>query len=156
MVATKAMLLASVILTVGAPREKEPGMSDEQKIRRTLEEFRAAWNASNPEALVRCYAEPHMDLNAPQAVQTRGETRAALEQFFALFQSSLEVTSDEVIVAGEWALQRGEFVQTLTDRTGGETRTLRRRYVEVLRRQPAGDWLVLWAMDAPLRCEEAR
>lgn len=131
-------------------------MSEEYKIRRKLEEFRNAWNAGDPEDLVRCYAEPHMDLNAPQAVQTRGETRAALEKFFALFQSTLEVTSDEVIVAGEWALQRGEFVQTLTDRSGGQTRTLRRRYVEVLRRQPGGEWLVAWGMDAPLGGEDAR
>jgi ketosteroid isomerase-like protein len=60
------------------------------------------------------------------------------------------VTSDEVIVLGDYAVQRGEFILKSTPRTGGAITEARRRYVEVLKKDAQGDWAVYWGIDGPL------
>lgn len=60
------------------------------------------------------------------------------------------MTSDEIIVLGEFAVQRGEYTLTSTPKSGGDTEILTKRYVELLRKSESGDWLVYWGMDAAL------
>ncbi len=152
--ALACLVIAYRAQTAGASndqRKVRESMPDKEKVREKLNQFAAAWNEQNADRLVACYTDPYVDVNSPQPSVSREQTRAGLQQFFAHFNSVLKVTSDEVVVAGDWAFQRGEFVQTITPKQGGETQTITRRYIEVLKRQPDGTWLVAWGIDAPLR-----
>jgi uncharacterized protein (TIGR02246 family) len=117
---------------------------DAEDIRRVLKAFVAAWNARDADSFGELYTDPHVDVNHTPAVESRAATVADLRSRFALSSSRLTVTSDEVIVFGNWAVQRGAI--TLTDDGTGERHL---RYIEVLRRDEDGKWRVHWGIDAP-------
>lgn len=51
-----------------------------------------------------------------------------------------EWTTDEIIVRGDVGIHRYSGVATLTPKSGGETQTLDRKYMDVLRRGEDGVW----------------
>jgi ketosteroid isomerase-like protein len=110
-----------------------------------LDAFVAAWNRGDAEAFANLYTDPHVDVNHTPPVETRAATVAALRERFARTTARLAVTSDEVIVSGDWAVQRG----AITLMNDGETRRL--RYIEVLRNSPpsAADTTVSGAASWP-------
>jgi uncharacterized protein (TIGR02246 family) len=86
---------------------------DAEDIRGVLEAFVAAWNARDADAFADLYTDPHVDVNHTPAVETRAATVAGLRARFARSTARLTVTSDEVIVFGDGAVQRGAI--TVTD-----------------------------------------
>lgn len=124
---------------------------DETRIRERGIQFEEAWNRGDAQSLVRVFADPYVDVNSPDPVVRRAQMAASLSAFFAAFNTTLRITSHELIVIGDLALQRGEFVQTMTPKQGGDTTTVTRRFVEVYRRQPDGSWLIAWGIDAPIK-----
>lgn len=118
---------------------------DTHAIRKVLGQFVEAWNARNPDAFANLYTDPHVDVNHTPSVETRAATVAALRKRFARSAPRLSVSSDEVIVFGDWAVQRG----AITISSDGHQEHL--RYIEVLRRDDDGQWRVHWGIDAPLK-----
>ncbi|HVH70902.1 MAG TPA: nuclear transport factor 2 family protein, partial [Candidatus Dormibacteraeota bacterium] len=78
---------------------------DIRAIRQVLARFVEAWNARDADAFANLYTEPHLDLNHAPPVETRAATVAALCERFAHPTPRLSVTSDEVLVFGDWAVQ---------------------------------------------------
>jgi uncharacterized protein (TIGR02246 family) len=115
---------------------------DVRAIRRVLEQFVDAWNAGDADAFAKLYTDPHVDVNHTPATETRAETVAALRKRFAGPTPRLSVSSDEVLVFGDWAVQRGTISLASSDSTQ------RLRYIEVLRRESDGCWRVHWGIDA--------
>jgi len=116
---------------------------DVEAIRRVLERFVEAWNRRDADAFGELYTDPHVDVNHTPQVETRAQTIADLRARFARSSARLDVTSDEVLVFGDWAVQRGSIAVTTPD--GAQ----RLRYIEVLRRDGDGQWRVHWGIDAP-------
>lgn len=136
-----------------ADSTKEGTMADDERIRALVERFADAWNSGDVETAVTVYTDPHVDLNAPEAIESRAVTLAKWRRFCEHFDTRISVSSDEVIVAGDWAFQRGQFEQTVSPKQGGPTKVVTRRYVEILRRGPENGWLVFWGMDGPIAGE---
>jgi uncharacterized protein (TIGR02246 family) len=124
--------------------------SDQNEIRAVLERFVEAWNAMDAERAALVYTDLHFDVNATPQEETRQATVEKFEQYYRQFETQISVTSDEVIVLGDYAVQRGEFILKSTPRTGGASTAARRRYVEVLKKDAKGDWAVYWGIDGPL------
>lgn len=122
-----------------------------ESIRTVLREFCTAWNSGDLETLPDVYTDPHIDANRPQPLVGREELLNELRRFFRAYASQIQVTSDEVVVAGEWAFQRGEFELVMTERSNGTARRVRRRYIEVLHRLPDGKWKVHWGIDGSIK-----
>ena len=118
--------------------------NDIRAIRQVLTQFVDAWNARDPDAFANLYTEPHVDINHTPSVETRAATVATLRKRFELSTARLSVTSDEVLVFGDWAVQRGAIAVSSDDATQ------HLRYIEVLRRDDDGQWRVHWGLDAPL------
>lgn len=129
-----------------------PEMSDEQQIAALLERFVVAWNTGDTAAAVAVYSDPHVDVNAETPLETRAMTEAKWRELFERVETTIAVTSDELIIDGDWAFQRGELLQTVTPREDGSaaTVTVKRRYLEVLKRDPTDGWRVFWAIDGPV------
>lgn len=125
-------------------------MSDEEKILAVLERFVASWNANDAEQAVNVYTDPHVDVNATPQEENRKTTIEKYRRYYDEFDTNISVSSDDIIVIGNYAVQRGEYVLTSTPRSGGATEVLKKRYVEVLRKDDSGEWQVYWGMDAPL------
>ena len=118
---------------------------DIRAIRQVLAQFVEAWNARNADAFANLYTDPHVDVNHTPSVETRTTTVAALRKRFERSASRLSVSSDEIIVFGDWAVQRG----AITISSDGNEQQL--RYIEVLRRDDDGQWRVHWGIDAPVK-----
>ena len=123
---------------------------DLEAIRGLAGHFAEAWNAGDFEGVASVYSEPHVDVNAPEPVMTREEAVADLRRRFGGIPSRLEVSSDAVLLAGDFAAQRGQIRLVLHPGQPERTREIRKCYIEVLRREGDGRWRVAWGMDAPI------
>jgi ketosteroid isomerase-like protein len=133
-----------------AASEEDATMGDKEKILAILARFVEAWNANDAERAVLVYSDPHFDINASPQREDRATTEEKFREYFANYETQIDVSSEEILLLGEMAVQRGEFVLTSTPRDGGDTEVLTRRYMELLTRDPSGNWSVFWAMDGPL------
>ncbi len=52
----------------------------------------------------------------------------------------MDVTNEEVEVAGDWAFSRGTYTLTLTPKESGRSDIIDGRYITILTRQPDGSW----------------
>lgn len=121
--------------------------NDHRAIRQVSAQFVAAWNAHNAEAFANLSTDPHVDVNHPPSVETRAATVAALRKRFEHSAARLSVSSDEIIVFGGWAVERGAIAIS----SDGQTEHL--RYIEVMRRDDDGQWRVHWGIDAPVKSD---
>jgi ketosteroid isomerase-like protein len=128
----------------------ENGMSDEGKIRELLEQFVESWNANDAEHAALVYTDPHFDVNATPQDELRQTTVEKFARYFSDFDTRISVTSDEIIIFGDYALQRGQFTLTSSPKSGGNSEVIKRRYVEVLRKDNSGNWSVYWGIDGDL------
>lgn len=132
-------------LVVRGERASLVADDDIRAIRQVLSRFVEAWNARDADAFANLYTDPHVDVNHIPPIEARVETVAALRTRFANPTPRLSVTSDEVLVFGDWAAQRGAIALS------GDDGTQNLLYIEVLRREKDGQWRVHWGLDAPLR-----
>ena len=128
----------------------EQEVNDEKKILAVLDAFVDAWNRHDAEQAALVYTDPHFDINATPQEEDRQTTVEKFSKFYNDFDTNISVTSDEVVLLGDFAVQRGQFILTSTPKGGGETEVITRRYIEVLRKDTAGNWAVYWGIDGPL------
>lgn len=125
-------------------------MSDEEKIRAVLERFADSWNRNDANQAALVYTDPHFDVNATPQKESRQATVEKFARYYREFVTSISVTSDEAMILGDYAVQRGQFTLTSTPRAGGATDVITKRYIEVLRKDSSGNWAVYWGIDGPL------
>lgn len=118
---------------------------DIRAIHQLLARFVEAWNARDADAFADLYTDPHVDVNHIPSIEARAGTVATLRKRFANPTPRLSVTSDEILVFGDWAVQRGAIALS------GDDGTQNLLYIEVLRRGEDGQWRVHWGLDAPLK-----
>ena len=106
--------------------------------------FNQAFAAEDVATLVQCFAEDGM-LMAP-----REPTHAGRDQLRQRWQSAaateetreLRFTLDEIVVAGEWAYTRGTFAWRGIIKAGEPEAENRGRYLDILRRERDGSWVI--------------
>lgn len=119
-------------------------------IRQALDSFVDAWNRRDADAAADIYTDPHYDLNATPQFETRAQTAEKFRRIFEARPSRIEVTSDEILLFGDYAIQRGEFELTFEAGAHDEPTSERRSYIELLKRSPDGRWRVHWGIDGPV------
>ncbi len=150
-----ALALFTAFGAFGGPTSHiEAQTMDETRIRERRIQFEEAWNRGDAESLARVFADPYVDVNSPVPVVGRAQMAAGLTAFFSGFASTLRITSHELIIVGDIAVQRGEFVQTITPKQGGPRQRSRVATWRCHRRQADGAWLVAWGIDAPIKVSQ--
>jgi ketosteroid isomerase-like protein len=149
LIGSQQPVLKSISSVVRESRSGGQNASDEEKIRAVLRRFVASWNANDAEQAALVYTDPHFDVNATPQEETRRTTIEKFRRYYEEFDTSVDVTSDEIIILGDYAVQRGQFTLTSTPRVGGDTEVITRRYIEVLTKGASGDWSVYWGIDGP-------
>lgn len=76
------------------------------------------------------------------AVQGRAAFRDWLAPFFEVYTYAFDVEDAEVNVAGDWAVETGEFHSRMTSRESGETMEHAGRFVLLWRREDDGRWRI--------------
>jgi ketosteroid isomerase-like protein len=111
-----------------------------------VDRFREAFEAGDVEAIAAYYTDDLVKLRQGLPAEGKTELVRRLRETFREFDGRLEVTNDEIVTSGAFAFIRGRLVVTLTPRKGGEARVLRRRFLEIWRRE-GERWRVCRTMD---------
>jgi len=131
-------------------RSNEYDVSEEDKIRAVLNRFVDSWNANDAARAALVYTDPHFDVNATPQEEMRQTTVEKFARYYSDFDTTISVTSDEIIILGDYALQRGQFTLTSSPKSDGDTEVIERRYIEVLKKDTSGNWSVYWGIDGEL------
>ena len=134
---------------IGAAPDKpaaRKNLSDRDQIAAGTESFVAAYNAGDLAAFMSHYAEDLVKCRQGGSTETKKDTAARNFQVFQTFQSTLSVTTEEIVTSGDMAYTRGTFRVVLKPRQGGPDRVIERRFLEILQKQ-GGQWLVTRTMD---------
>ncbi len=102
-----------------------------------------AVSAGDVEAEVSRFTEDgiYMWPGAP-AIEGHAALREWFEVRFSEVDTEVESETLELEVIGEWAFERDRSVATIRPKTGGAVRTVRGKYLNILRRQAEGTWRI--------------
>ena len=130
----------------GLPDAAPTREADLQRIDRLREEFLVLNRAKDAAGVANLHADDVV-LMAPnsEAVVGRDALQALLQRSYdSPDETSVDFSSEEVEVLGEWAFARGTYVQTGPADSG--------KYLQILKRQPDGSWKYarnMWSGDHP-------
>jgi uncharacterized protein (TIGR02246 family) len=68
--------------------------------------------------------------------------RTSITNGVTRFTFDMEISNEEVRVAGDWAFARGTYKSTMTPKEGGEPIVIDGKYMTVFERQPDGTWKI--------------
>jgi ketosteroid isomerase-like protein len=80
-----------------------------------------------------------------------------LQAFFDQFTGEEVISTQQVVVAGDWAFDRGNLTITGQLAAGGEPFQYSGNILLIWQRQPDGSWLIavdIWNSDLPAATEE--
>ncbi len=109
-------------------------------------EFKAAYDSSDLDGLLAIYSDDLIKLRMAGPPETKPEIARRLAETFKNFNTTIEVVNDEIVVSGDLAYARGSFDVTLQPRIGGDSISVRRRFLEIWRKFE-GTWFVTRTMD---------
>jgi ketosteroid isomerase-like protein len=125
-------------------------MSDpNQQIDELYDAWLAAFRRRDVDAILALLTPDYL-LWAPSTGQVDSSALAPrLAAALQLYDIEPSFQSEERIVSGDLAFERGWDVQQITPRAGGDPVTQRQRVFMILRRQPDGRWLFARGMSQP-------
>lgn len=154
MVRQYLLLLGSCFVAVACAHHQQPDNAFHQatidQIRRQTE---AAENAGSTERM-RVHIAEDIVMMAPNmpAVTGADNTMQAMRAFFDTFNVQIQYDTEEIVVAGGWAFDRGIYKQRLTPKQGGQDLVESGKYLWVYRRDANGAWKqvrVIWNSSDP-------
>jgi ketosteroid isomerase-like protein len=128
--------------------DERPSLSDDAKreILAAIARFRDAYEAGDADGVGRCYSDSLVKLRQGAAPETKDEVVSRVRAVLRESAGRLEVTNEEIEARGDLAFVRGRFVVTLLPRAGGPATEIRRRFVEIWRKED-GAWRVARTLD---------
>ncbi len=145
----------STLLTAacGTAVSSDPA-ADRQAIAAVTAQTQAAENAGSVEQMRPHFADDlvMMGPNMP-AVAGADSVAAAMGAFFQAFTVQIEYSSQEIVVLGDWAFDRGTYRHTLTPKSGGAPIPESGKYLWLYRRHADGSWKqsrVIWNSSDPI------
>jgi uncharacterized protein (TIGR02246 family) len=75
-------------------------------------------------------------------VQGREAIREWLEPLFSRYKYRFALRGSRVQLAGDWAVERGDFASRLTRKAGGDAQSRRGTYIVLWRQNESGEWRI--------------
>jgi ketosteroid isomerase-like protein len=122
--------------------------ADHQAIAAATAQFQAAENAGSVDQFRGFFADDLVMMGPNKPPVTGGDSVAALmREFHDAFAVQVGYNSQEIVVFGDWAFDRGTESYTLTPKAGGAPIRKSGNYLYVYHRQKDGSWKqsrVIW------------
>jgi ketosteroid isomerase-like protein len=122
--------------------------ADRKAIAAATAQFQAAENAGSVDQFRGFFADDLVMMGPDKPPVTGGDSVAALmREFHDAFAVQVEYNSQEIVVSGDWAFDRGTERYTLTPKAGGAPIRKSGNYLYVYQRQEDGSWKqsrVIW------------
>ncbi len=110
-------------------------------IRELVDQSVTALNTADVETLLALHTDDAVILKPHQRPEVGKQVmRKSLEALFQRFEVEESRDISEIEIAGEWAFVWGTYRSTLTPRARGAPSEETGKYIEVLRKTPAGGW----------------
>jgi uncharacterized protein (TIGR02246 family) len=140
-------LVAFLIAACDSAGTPDPA-ADRLAIATATAQFEAAENAGSADQFRSYFADDLVMMGPNEPPVTGGDSVAALmRKFHDAFTVQVEYNSQEIVVFGDWAFDRGTERYTLTPKAGGETIQKSGNYLYLYQRQADGSWKqsrVIW------------
>jgi ketosteroid isomerase-like protein len=120
---------------------------DKLQIEATIAQFIQAFQTGDLDALLATYSDDLIKARADHADESKAQTAARIARGFEEYDRELVVWNDEIIVSGDLAYVRGILDLTLVPRNGSTPQHVRRRFLEIWRKEEDGRWRVARTMD---------
>jgi uncharacterized protein (TIGR02246 family) len=140
--ATLIVMLAVAACAPAAPPDTTAADTD------AINNLRAAWvaaiNAEDATKTVALYTADavRMEDNMP-AITGREALQAAFTGLMSAFDCDVSLTSEELVIAGDWAFDRGQYMLHMMPKDPKAEMIMDQgKYIVVLQRQADGSWLV--------------
>lgn len=126
-------------------------MDDTYAINVAKTEYREGFNAGNPDRVLSVFAPEFTD-NSDGRPSRYGKDapiklRRYLEQLFADYDTHMTIIMAAIVISGDLAYDYGWHELTLTPRKEGPSRLIRKRYLELWKRQKSGEWRIIRYID---------
>ena len=126
-------------------------MDDTYAINVAKTEYREGFNTGNTDQVLSVFAPEFTDNSdgRPSRYGSDAPTklRRYLEQLFAEYETHLTIIVAAIVIAGDLAYDYGWHELTLTPRNGAELSLIRKRYLELWRKQPSGKGRIVRYID---------
>jgi ketosteroid isomerase-like protein len=110
-------------------------------LRQTLSDFRAAVNAGDGAGIYNITAEDFELITPGQSAVTAEAARKFLSSLVTDFKAELKpFANEQLIVCGDYAIQRYTYHLTLTPKSGGAPMVQQGDGLHIFRRDAAGNW----------------
>ena len=141
-----ALAVLAAVTSTGLGTATTVDDSARSDIARAVEQFRQAFAAGDIRGIEWYYSDDLLKFRAGVRPEGKNEVVARLKETFRNYSGRVDVTNDEILVEGDLAFARGSYVVTLTPKAGGDASIVRRRFLEIWRRE-GGVWRAFRAMD---------
>ena len=141
-----AVGLLGLVASTSGSEATDMNAGARRAIESAVERFREAYNTGNVGGIAGYYSDSLVKLRQGAPPEGKAEVIRRITDSFRQFRGHLDVTNDEIEVSGDLAFTRGSLMVTLTPRSGDEAHVVKRRFLEIWRRE--GDrWRVYRTMD---------
>ena len=143
----------SLILS-SCTKEKTSTVEDDKKaIRELIEQEVESLNAGDAKGLARIMTDDAvlMPPNVP-SLSGKGTIQRWLLGFFGRFSVTVNHSSKDIVVTGDWAYEKWAIVWTVTPLAGGEPVTEELKGIHVFHKSPEGTWKIaldIWNSNNP-------
>lgn len=116
---------------------------DDEAIQALVSRIESCYDAGDVDCLMGLYGDDAMALQPGQPAIVGPEAmRAAAEEAFAGATYDLSLTTEEVVVPGDWAFARGSYTILITPTGEGDAVEDRGKWLLILERQDDGSWAI--------------
>ncbi len=140
------LFIAVSVFAIAACESAPPDTSaaDTEAINNLRNAYIAAANAEDTAKMAALFTEDgmRMESNMP-AVKGRDAIQKGLAEQFAPFDVDISITSEELVINGDWAFDRGQFMSHLMPKDSKQQMVMEQgKYIVILRKQADGSWLI--------------
>jgi len=133
-----AVVLTAALNTQPALAAPRSNPSEVAKIRRTIDAFIAAYDHADLDGIMRFYADDFAYMVLAEPTGNKASLRLGFERAMGSFAGDLKIPTDEIVIEGNMEFDRGDLVMVLTPRAGGDPITVKRRFLNIRRRDASG------------------
>ena len=133
----------------GGTTDAVPASPAVKEINKTRDEYVESWKAGDAERITSLYTHDGIVMYPDQPpVVGRPAITEYFKGFFSVFEAvDFQLASSEIVVAGDWAYDRGTYHWEARPKKGGAPMADDGKYLVILRREPDGRWRVARDMD---------
>ena len=147
-----AALAVVAISTACASQPQRDEAQDRAAVDSIRLEFEAGENAGDVDRMTRHLAADVVAMPPNRAITTGAAFTESLRGFLGAYKVEVAYKPDEIVVSGDWAMERGTAVETMTPKSGGATETSNAKYLWLYHRNN-GKWelaRLMWNSSDPM------